>query len=203
MTRRKSISLNQFILPITSILRYIFWFSVVVIVVCIFMSKDCVLQNMLISLACSYLVAYGVYYLTVERPTELHRREQRYIKKDLLLEIRHKLIGITELLSMDKDLSVETVENDLESIKLDEWEGAIEKSDVACREILRLFASGLVFSEEELNLMYRTHQAVSSFVQFEYESRCKEVVVYCAIEIYKISESIDALCENIGADVQK
>lgn len=192
---------------INSILGVFFFIAVIIFIVTPIISikiKSCeVWLNILSAIntfAISYIVAYGVYYLTVERTNKYHQKEQKCIKKDLLLKIRHMIINISEDLNVDKDLSVETLQNTLQGIKEGEWESAILTGEKTCELTLKLFASGLTFSKDEFAVLYDVYQTVSSLLEYGYESRDKEIVIAIILQMQKISNGIDAICAEIDAD---
>ena len=152
------------------------------------------------TLATSYIVAYGVYYLTVEKSIRYHQKEQKYIKKDLLLKIRHMIINICEELNIDKDLSVDKLQCTLQYTKEKEWESVMLKSESTCEFTIKLFASGLTFNKDELDVLYNVYQTVSSLAVFGYDSRDKRVVIDTIIQMQNVSNRIDAICAVIDVD---
>lgn len=152
------------------------------------------------TLAISYIVAYGVYYLTVQMITKYHHNEQKYIKKDLLLKIRHMIIKISAELNIDKDLSVDALQYTLQSTKEKEWESVMLKSKNTCEFTVKLIASGLTFNKDELDALYNVYQTVSSLLEFGYESRDKRVVIDTIIQMQIVSNRIDAICAVIDVD---
>lgn len=152
------------------------------------------------AISISYFVAYGVYYLTVKYPEKQLQDKQAYIRIDLLRGIEDRITEMITKLEVDKDLSRDTICNTLENLKEDDWQYALDEGENICKDISKLFASGLKFKDSEFGILSDVYEAASSLIQFGYDSRKKDVVIDAVRRMYELYKKLDIICSEIDSD---